>query len=327
MRRLMVIGIVASLALLAGALPAPSQTECVIIAPANATPVEKLAAREVRRYVYVRTGTLLPIVTDADPAPAATCRIVLGGKDGPLVQKFLAGDASLGYINQLQPQQYRLRTLNTSAGRVLLIAGGDPLGVLYGAYRFAERLGMRFYLEGDVAVEERAPFALPDLDEKGAALFPLRGIQPFHDFPEGPDFWSEDGYKAVLSQLPKLGMNFIGLHTYPEGGVGPEPVVWIGRPEEVNDDGTVKASYPARHFSTVNGTWGYLAGQGQGYAQKLTSKYHCGASMLFEHDAYAQDVQVGMCPKKRTSRWMIRSTIRRTCSSKSGIEARARPGS
>ena len=300
MRRLMVIGIVASLALLAGALPAQSQTECVIIAPANATPIEKLAAREVRRYVYVRTGTLLPIVTDADPAPAATCRIVLGGKDGPLVQKFLAGDASLGYINQLQPQQYRLRTLNTSAGRVLLIAGGDPLGVLYGAYRFAERLGVRFYLEGDVAAEERAPLTLPDLDEKGAALFPLRGIQPFHDFPEGPDFWSEDGYKAVLSQLPKLGMNFIGLHTYPEGGVGPEPVVWIGRPEDVNDDGTVKASYPARHFSTVNGTWGYLAGQGQGYAQKLTSKYHCGASMLFEHDAYAQDVQVGMCPWPKT---------------------------
>ncbi len=25
-----------------------------------------------------------------------------------------------------------------------------------------------------------------------------------------------------------MGMNFFALHTYPEGGVGPEPTTWIG---------------------------------------------------------------------------------------------------
>ena len=95
------------------------------------------------------------------------------------------------------------------------------------------------------------------VEELGKPLFDRRGIQPFHDFPEGPDWWNADGYKAILGQLPKLRMNFFGLHTYPEGGVGPEPVVWIGRPEDIVPDGRVKASYPSRHFTTLNGTWGY----------------------------------------------------------------------
>ena len=297
-RRIWLVGLL-MLVLVVGGCGA--KRSCVVMVPTGASALETLAAREVVRYAYVRTGELLPIVTDSDAAPTARSRIVVGSKDRPVVQKLAAAGAGLKDLGDLKPQQYRLRTLKTSAGPVLLIVGGDPEGTLYGAYRFAEHLGVRFYLEGDVAPEQRVAFKLPELDEKGVPLFALRGIQPFHDFPEGPDFWSEDGYKAVLSQLPKLGMNFIGLHTYPEGGVGPEPVVWIGRPEEVNEDGTIKASYPARHFSTVNGTWGYLAGQGQGYAQKLTSKYRCGASMLFEHDAYAQDVQVGMCPWPQTA--------------------------
>ena len=90
----------------------------------------------------------------------------------------------------------------------------------------------------------RSPLELPTLDETRKPLFDRRGIQPFHDFPEGPDWWNRDGYKAILGQLPKMGMNFFGLHTYPECGVGPEPLVWIGPPSAVAPDGKVKASYP-----------------------------------------------------------------------------------
>ncbi|MBI5851806.1 MAG: hypothetical protein HZB39_12395 [Planctomycetes bacterium] len=49
----------------------------------------------------------------------------------------------------------------------------------------------------------------------------------------------------MLSQLPKLGMSFFGLHAYPEGGPNAEPLVWIGRNGEFGPDGTVTASYPA----------------------------------------------------------------------------------
>ena len=108
---------------------------------------------------------------------------------------------------------------------------------------------MRFYLHGDVVPDKQIALELPTLDETRKPLFDRRGIQPFHDFPEGPDWWNRDGYKAILGQLPKMGMNFFGLHTYPEGGVGPEPLVWIGPPDEIAPDGKVKASYPSRHFT------------------------------------------------------------------------------
>ena len=71
-----------------------------------------------------------------------------------------------------------------------------------------------------------------------------RGIQPFHDFPEGPDWWNADDYKAILGQLPKLRMNFFGLHTYPEGGVGPEPRSGSARRTTSDADGTVKSAIP-----------------------------------------------------------------------------------
>lgn len=247
-----------------------------IVLPADASSQEKLAASEIRRYLYLRTGELVFI---SDKPGESDC-ILVGRKDREAVRS--ATDD--GRVAELQPQEYLLKT----SGQKLVIAGGDDIGTLYGAYRFAEVLGVRFYMEGDVIPDVRIPLALPKLDEKGSPIFELRGIQPFHDFPEGPDWWDTDMYQAVISQLPKMRMNFFGLHTYPEGGVGPEPVVWIGTPNEVNEDGTVKQSYPSRHFSTVSGTWGSTP--------KKTSEYLFGASLLFDEDAYSQDVQGGMNP-------------------------------
>ena len=56
-------------------------------------------------------------------------------------------------VQSLQPQQYLLKTIPLGSGDgkpVLLVAGGDAIGTLYGAYRLAEHLGVRFYLHGDV---------------------------------------------------------------------------------------------------------------------------------------------------------------------------------
>jgi hypothetical protein len=109
-----------------------------------------------------------------------------------------------------------------------------------------------------VIPDQALPPAITVGSETGKPLFDRRGVQLYHDFPEGPDWWNADGYKAVLGQLPKLRMNFFGLHTYSECAVGPEPLTWIGRPEDLGDDATVKHSYPARHYTTVSGTWGAI---------------------------------------------------------------------
>lgn len=276
----------------AGAAAEPALVPAAIVAPAGGALPERLAAREIRRFVYLRTGKLLPIVATLAAAGEAG-----GGADAAIVVG-CRGEAALAAlplpadvrqaVAELRPQQYLLKTTAAAGRPLVLVAGGDAVGTLYAAYRLAGRLGVRFYLEGDVVPERRMALALPRLDERGRPLFEQRGIQPFHDFPEGPDWWDADGYKAVLAQLPKLRMNFFGLHTYPEGGVGPEPLAWIGLAGEAGAAGQVSASYPTRHFTTANGTWGYAA--------KATGRYGFGAGQLFERDDYGADYMRGMTP-------------------------------
>jgi len=143
-----------------------SDGDLQIVCASDATANVKLAAKEVRRYVYLRTGELLPV---------ANSGMGIAVKIDPV----------------LGPQEYRLK----SNGGSLTISGGSDVAVLYGAYAFAEKLDVRFYLHGDVIPDQKIPFAIPKLDETCKPAFAMRGILPFHDFPEGPDLWEADDYK------------------------------------------------------------------------------------------------------------------------------------
>ncbi len=268
-----------------------------IVSPKDATEAEHLAAKEIRRYLYLRTGKLLPIVQSDGKLPSKTCLVVVGQKNRPAIKALVGKDAKLtSSVRSLEPQQYLLKTITRRKQQAVLITGGDSIGTLYAAYRFVEHFGVRFYLHGDTIPDKRIALKMPDLNEKGKPLFNLRGIQPFHDFPEGPDWWNTDDYKAIIAQLPKMRMNFFGLHTYPQGGAGPEPTVWIGMPREFNQDGTVKSSYPSRHFTTANVTGAC------GYKPTKTSNYTFGAAQMFERDDYGPDYMLGMNPWPQLSK-------------------------
>ena len=275
--------------MVAGSITAmAAQKAEVVIVSRGESALSVLAGQEVRRYVYLRTGEVLTIESKV---PSQTGLIVLANKSQTdLLKPFLTDAALAGQIAALAKEQYRLKTVEQGNRKAVLIVGGDDLGLLYGAYQFSEKLGVRFYMHGDVVPDERMQLDLPQIDSTGKPLFVHRGIQPFHDFPEGPDWWNADDYKAIFAQLPKLRMNFFGLHTYPEGGVGPEPLVWIGPKEEINPDGTVKASYPARHFTTNNitGAWGC--------EKTNTGAYINGADEIFETDDYGADYMTGVNP-------------------------------
>ena len=277
-------------------VPEAAAESITVVEPQQAEMPERLAAREVRRYLYLRTGQLLPMVASDGQRPLGRS-IVVGHKDQPVVGAVLRGARQLAdSVKSLQPQEYLLKTVplaSRDAKPVLLVVGGDAVGTLYGAYRLAEHLGVRFYLHGDVVPDSQRVLALPMLDERGAPLFQTRGIQPFHDFPEGPDWWNTDDYKAIIAQLPKLRMNFIGLHTYPQGGAGPEPTAWIGLKDDVNPDGTVRFSSPSSYQNTLRGNWGY--------ASKKTGDFSFGAAQLFERDDYGPEVMFGAMPWPETS--------------------------
>ena len=250
---------------------AQESTPAAVVIPTGGSPFLRLAAREIRRYVWLRTDALPSIV---ERVPDAGAAIVL------------AVDPELG------SEVYRLHTRSVDGALQLAIEGGSDRAVLYGAYTFAEYLGVRFALHGDSLPDALIPFALPELDETHAPLFDTRGLQPFHDFPEGPDWWTLDDYRALVAQMAKLRMNLIGLHCYPEGFVGPEPLVWIGTQGEVRDDGTVEASYQSRWASTSVGSWGY--------APVATSDFAAGASLLFAADDHGATVTDGHRPLPRT---------------------------
>jgi hypothetical protein len=254
-----------------------------IIRAKDSSFAERLAAQEIRRYFYLTTGKLLTIDEETDHENPGNI-IFVATKDWPHFKNSTVLDPLfVQTIESLKPEQYLLKTITHQNRQALLVIGGDPAGVLYGAYRLAEQFGVRFYLHGDVVPDAMREPLLPNLDLIGKPLFAERGIQPFHDFPEGPDWWNLDDYKAYLGQLPKMGMNFIGLHTYPENSVGPEPLTWIGLPEDILDGGKVKSSYPARHFS-ISGTTG-----GFGYQRSSSGRFSFGAAALFDRDDYGAD--------------------------------------
>ncbi len=239
-----------------------------------ADPLERFAARELQRYVYVCTGELLPLRPEG-AGPSGPAFLVATQDHAP---RRPSGAP-------LAPQDYLIRSGGRGASQRVSVVGGDAVGALYGVYRLAERMGVRFYLHGDVVPDAPVALAFPAFTEAGHPLFSVRGLQPFHDFAEGPDWWNTDDYLAVIGQLAKLRMNFIGLHTYPEGPVGPEPTVWIGLDGDYDGRGRVSAAYPASYQTTGRSgrTWWT-------YAPLRTGDFLGGAAGLFDRDDYGSEV-------------------------------------
>lgn len=263
-----------------------------IVISEGASWAEKFAGREVRRYWYLRTGRLLPMIAADNALPKDSGLIVVARRDRPLVRG-VAKDVGLqSTLDALGPEQYVLKTISSGNTQAALLVGADDSATLYAAYSFAEQLGVRFYMHGDVIPDVQENLRMPVMHKQSKPLFALRGIQPFHDFPEGPDWWNLDDYRAVLSQLPKMRMNFFGLHTYPEARPNAEPTVWIGLPEDIGERSKVKFSYPSSYQNTLRGNWGYQA--------KKTMEYAWGTGNLFELDGYGPEVMLGFCPQPST---------------------------
>jgi hypothetical protein len=266
-----------------------SSAKTTIVYPANGALSELLAAKEVRRYVYLRSGQLLDAKAVSSLPDSGGLIVVAANRS-----KLLASLRDpIGY--EPTEGQTLLKSVAADGRNILVVSGADTDATLLAAYRYAEKIGVGFDLAGDAIPDAMTDLSLSGFDEVGRPLFETRGIQPFHDFFQGPDFWNTRDYKSVISQLPKLGMNFIGLKTYPRysayeervrefGPTGPELTVWIGLPEDVNHDGTVKWSYPAyfAHTKRPNRIWGS--------AKLDTDRFSSPARYIFDRNDYGPDV-------------------------------------
>lgn len=222
--------------------------------PKGASRILVYSAKELQKYIWQRCNKLLPID-----------EMNLDKKKENAF--FLQVDSIT-----LEQEEYSIEKKQEN----LYIYGGSEIALLYGVYAYAEYLGIRFALHGDILPDgkfEKSLLSCPDI--KAKPLFEKRGLLPFHDFPEGPDLWDEDMYKSCITQMVKMKLNFFSLHTYPRV----EPNVWIGVADDVSLNGDVSYSYPTSLANTARSTsWGYSAMD--------TRDYSCGAASLFTDSVY-----------------------------------------
>lgn len=136
-----------------GSCASESEPSVAVVIDVEASQLEKLAASELRRYIYLRSGELAAIEVDGDERTAdevelrADVLILVATKDRPLLESFLEGEVA-GRVSGLSSEQYVIETFERGSTKVAIVAGGDPIGALYGAYRLVEHLGVRFFLHG-----------------------------------------------------------------------------------------------------------------------------------------------------------------------------------
>lgn len=190
-----------------------------IIYPRNSSNAEFLAAKEIRKYIYMRSDRLLNI--QAVTSLPSSGDLILVTKDNSSISSLVDG---LGIGHVATENQIIIKTVNSVGRTILVITGYDDHAVLVAAYRYAEKIGCYFDLVGDIIPDTKTSISITGYDEVGEPRFDINGIQPFHDFHQGPDLWSTNEYKSIISQLPKMGMNFIGLKTYPKHSTQEEKV-------------------------------------------------------------------------------------------------------
>ena len=267
---------------------------------------DKFAAKEARRYLYTMVGSL-PDLVDLGDNNADFASLKDMGRTAD--ETIFIADPTSALMKGRSFSYPGPFSLQKCEGNIILVLGRSGNDRLYGVYSLMERLGIRFELHNDVLPDpsrrlpndQPLPASATDPQLRiSDPLFAYRGLQPFHDFPEGPDWWDLQMYKHVITQIGKMKMNFIGLHTYPYNNksVGNvtgtnEPTTWVGTTDQLNDDGTVKASYPTSYANTLRSEWGYTPLE--------TSKYSWGTSQIFEADCWASfPTTADSCPFPKT---------------------------
>ncbi|MCE5230819.1 DUF4838 domain-containing protein [bacterium] len=140
---------------------------------------EALAAQELHDYLCKMTGThpnlaeAFPIVDD--DAPVNGPAIYVGT---PKTNKQVAARAGeLGLVVPPTRQGYSILANPNANPPYVIIAGGDRVGTLYGAYEYLERHGVRWFAPGEVneEVPQIGTFKITALDVTDAPKFLTRG--------------------------------------------------------------------------------------------------------------------------------------------------------
>ena len=247
--------------------------------------VDVVAARELNRYIYQMTGELTTVI------------------DESILTNFRVQATERFEIRSAEHTGHTIRQTDNSGVTIYQISGKTPESRLNGVYSLLHQFGVRFGMDNDRVPNFKENNNLPLINNivEAEPMFAHRGLQPFHDFPEGPDWWNTEMYMHVINQISKLKMNFLGLHTYPYSnatrpGTGTnEPTVWVGTTDDLDSNGNVLPSgaYQTSYANTERGEWGYQP--------MKTSDFNYGADQIFPTDCFAtKPTTQASCPYAKT---------------------------
>ena len=273
-------------------------------------PLEELATKEAWHYMQKITGwrnVSLVMHQIGKETTIRTTSIIVATRGSSLLSTIGDADALLAGLST-EPDAHLIRSVMLDTGVTgLLCVGSSPRGTLYAVYSLLEEFGMRFQITGDVAPPVNSGLTFPrSLHKTFSPKFAVRGLQPFHDFPMGPDYWQPQFWRSLASNMAKIKMNFFGFHTYPisrpSALPNPEPAVWIGTADGYNHtNGQVfpQGSYETSWYQTVN-YWTdsktqTIRGNVPGQVSRSTQEFCCGASQIFERDCYGSEAQSELC--------------------------------
>jgi pimeloyl-ACP methyl ester carboxylesterase len=119
-----------------------------ICVPPQATAAEQRGAAELQRFLEEMSGARLPVSHQCGSGPSIV----------------------LKYAAEFGAEEFSLKT----AGRNIVITGGRPRGVMYGAYTFLEKLGCRWFSSSLSRIPKRKTVRVEELDDRQKPAFEMR---------------------------------------------------------------------------------------------------------------------------------------------------------
>lgn len=251
----------------------PQHTSGEILIGAKASGLERYAAKELQRYLYQISGTLLAIRTNVKEVSKPS--FVIGQpQTNAILSRLLSTHQVDISPTDPGPQGYVLKKTDLNRQPVIVIAGSDEVGCLYGVYGLlADYYRIGFFLGGDILPDKKAPLTWVEVTEKKAPSMHIRGFLPWTNFPQSATSYSWEDWKFILDQMAKMRLNFIHIHNY-NGELGHN---------EMYHNFTYKG-YTSR-------VWMPTARQAHAWAMRSwdVNKYRFGASDLFDDYDFGAD--------------------------------------
>jgi len=212
------------------------------------------AAMELQRYLRRMIGRSndFAVVGHAQ-LPASGDLVLVGQPTAATRGLFDALGVGAERLSTLGPEGYSLKSAVTKGRRVVVVAGAECVGTLYGAYDLLYRLGCRWFAPGNLGEDVPHVDAIPDLDVTERPSFVTRGFLAWENRGDADfllwmarnrlDYWTLA--QEPHSLMHKLGLRMVcGRHHAEDEFIGPYKAYSYDHARFTGDEGRPRDPYP-----------------------------------------------------------------------------------